>query len=246
VLPETPLSARIEFASVTQPPLDLESRRPRLAPKLGLFDATMMVMGGIVGAGVFMNPYVVAQRLHSPVLILSVWVAGGIIAILGSFVYAELGARIPEVGGQYEYLRQSLHPVFGFLYGWALLLIIQTGGMAAVAVTFARYFLEITRAPVSDAIVAAGALTILTIINCLGVRSGSNVQSTLMCLKIVAIATLVAVGLFTPRPEGTLNAPLFDRPASMNSEAITMSTSPGVGISDRIGLRPSSGGIIST
>ena len=121
-----------------------QTARPHLAQQLGLFDATMMVMGGIVGAGVFMNPYVVAQRLHTPVLILAVWIAGGAIAIVGSFIYAELGARIPKVGGQYVYLREALHPVFGFLYGWALLLIIQTGGMAAVAVTFARYFLELT------------------------------------------------------------------------------------------------------
>jgi basic amino acid/polyamine antiporter, APA family len=211
--PTPPLASRIEFATVTNPPLDVENaRRPILTPKLGLFDSTMMVMGGIVGAGVFMNPYVVAQRLHSPVLILSVWVAGGVIAILGSFIYAELGARIPEVGGQYEYLRQSLHPVFGFLYGWALLLIIQTGGMAAVTVTFARYFLELTGLPYSESAVVIVTIAVLTAVNCLGVKPGGRVQSVLMVLKIAAIAALVGAGLFLVRAPKPILHPILDRP----------------------------------
>jgi APA family basic amino acid/polyamine antiporter len=172
----------------------------------------MMVMGGIVGAGVFMNPYVVAQRLHSPVLILAVWIAGGVIAILGALIYAELGARIPEVGGQYEYLRQSIHPIFGFLYGWALLLIIQTGGMAAVTVTFARYFLELTRLPVSEHWVVIVTLAVLTIVNCLGVKPGGRVQSVLMVLKIAAIAALIAAGFFLVRSPKPLLHPVLDRP----------------------------------
>lgn len=176
----------------------------------------MMVMGGIVGAGVFMNPYVVAQRLHSPVLILLVWIAGGGIAILGSFIYAELGARIPEVGGQYEYLRQSLHPVFGFLYGWALLLVIQTGGMAAVTVTFARYFLELTRLPCSEHAVIIVTLALLTGVNCLGVKPGGRVQSVLMVLKIAAIATLVGAGFLLVRAPKPVLHPVLDRPMSFD------------------------------
>lgn len=202
---------------MTQPPIVVEiSSRPRLAPKLGLFDATMMVMGGIVGAGIFMNPYVVAQRLHSPVLIIAVWVAGGFIAILGSFVYAELGDRIPEVGGQYEYLRQSLHPVFGFLYGWALLLVIQTGGMAAVAVTFARYFLELTRLPYSEHSVIVATLAVLTAVNCLGVKPGGRFQSILMVLKLAAIAALVGAGFFLVRVPKPMLHPVLDRPVSFD------------------------------
>jgi APA family basic amino acid/polyamine antiporter len=188
----------------------------KLAGKLGLFDATMMVMGGIVGAGIFMNPYVVAQRLHSPVLILSVWVAGGVVAILGSFIYAELGDRIPEVGGQYVYLREALHPVFGFLYGWALLLVIQTGGMAAVAVTFARYFLELTHLPISETAIVIATFTILTAINCLGVKSGGRFQSILMVLKIAAIACLVGAGLFFLKAPQPISHPILDRPVSFD------------------------------
>src|SRR5277367_3173056 len=153
-------------------------------------------MGGIVGSGIFINPYVVARQIHTPFLILCAWIAGGVVALAGALVYAELAARRPEVGGQYAYLRDAFHPSVAFVYGWTLLLVTQTGGMAAVAVTFARYLLEITRSPVSDAWIAAAALGALTIVNCLGVRSGSNLQSALMMLKIVAIGVLVCAGVF--------------------------------------------------
>src|SRR5438093_6321462 len=166
-----------------------------LARRIGLFDATMIVMGGIIGSGIFMNPYVVARAVHTPFLILSAWAAGGIIAIMGAFIYAELAARRPQVGGQYAYIREAYHPLLAFIYGWGLLLVTQTGGMAAVAVTFARYFLGLTRAPLADGAVAAMALGGLTVINCLGVRAGSTVQNLLMVLKILSIVALVACGL---------------------------------------------------
>jgi len=162
---------------------------------LGPFDATMIVMGGIVGSGIFMNPYVVAQRVHTAFLILGVLLAGGIMAMLGAFIWAELATRLPGAGGQYLYLRQAYHPSVAFLYGWVLLLVTQTGGMAAVAVTFARYFREIAGVSASDGVIAAAALLGLTAINCLGVRAGSNVQSALMLTKAAAIAVLVGAGL---------------------------------------------------
>jgi len=186
-----------------------------LARRLGLFDATMIVMGGIVGSGIFINPYVVARQVHTPFLILLAWAAGGAVALAGAFVYAELAARRPEVGGQYAYLREAFHPSVAFLYGWALLLVVQTGGMAAVAVTFARYFSELTGATLPDWATAAITLALLTAVNCLGVRSGSNVQSLLMVLKIAAIAALVAVGVFgVASPRALVGGPLLDRPAS--------------------------------
>src|SRR6266568_3391963 len=116
-----------------------------LARRLGPFDATMIVMGGIVGSGIFINPYVVAQQVHTPLLILGAWAVGGMIALAGAFVYAELAALRPQVGGQYAYIREAFHPVVAFSYGWTLLLVVQSGGMAAVAVTFARYFIDLTR-----------------------------------------------------------------------------------------------------
>ena len=115
-----------------------------LARRLGLFDATMLVMGGIIGSGIFMNPAVTARRVHTTFLLLAVWALGGLVALAAAFIWAELATARPEVGGQYAYLREAFHPLVAFLYGWGLLLVIQTGGMAAVAITFARYFLELT------------------------------------------------------------------------------------------------------
>src|SRR5882724_2999180 len=171
----------------------LDAPRPRR--QLGLFDATMIVMGGIVGAGIFANPSEVAHRVHTPLLILGVWVLGGFIAMCGAFIWAELATRLPGVGGQYLYLREAYHPSVAFVYGWGLLLVTQTGGMAAVAVIFASYFRGLTGLGWSDSALAAIVLLSLTAINCLGARVGSNVQSVLMLLKIVAIATLVVGGL---------------------------------------------------
>jgi basic amino acid/polyamine antiporter, APA family len=192
----------------------LEAKR-----ELGLFDATMIVMGGIVGSGVFMNPSVVAQHVHTPFLILGVWLAGGVLAMLGAFIWAELAARLPGAGGQYLYLREAYHPSVAFLYGWVLMLVTQTGGMAAVAVTFARYWREITGTGWSDNLIAAVALLGLTAVNCLGARAGSNVQSALMLMKTVAIAALVIAGLALGG--GTIHMlPLLGGPASIGAAMI--------------------------
>lgn len=187
----------------------------KLARRLGLFDATMIVMGGIIGSGIFMNSYVVARQVQTPFLILGAWLTGGVIALAGAFIYAELVNRCPDVGGQYAYLREAYHPSVAFVYGWALLLVTQTGGMAAVAITFSRYFLEVTHARLPDWVVAVLALGVLTIINCFGVRAGSSAQNGLMVLKILALAALILSGLlFVAAPHGT-TGPIVDRPLSL-------------------------------
>ena len=165
-----------------------------LARRLGVFDATMIVMGGIIGAGIFMNPSVVARQVSSPWMMIGAWAFGGLIALAGAFVYGELAQRRPEVGGQYAYIRDAFHPMAAFLYGWTLLLVIQTGGMAAVSMTFANYFSELTGLGLDRTVVAVVTLGILTVINCLGVRSGANVQNTFMVLKLAAIVMLVVLG----------------------------------------------------
>lgn len=191
---------------------------PQLAARLGVFDATLIVMGGIVGSGIFINPYVVALQVHTPALILGAWSIGGIVALVGAFIYAELAARLPRAGGQYAYLREAYHPAVAFLYGWVLLLVIQTGGMAAVAVTFAKYLQTLVRVPISDAWIATFVLLGLAIVNCLGVRAGSTVQGTLMVLKILAIAALVFAGAWIARPatSASLWHPVLDRPVSFD------------------------------
>ncbi|MEP7015823.1 MAG: amino acid permease [Verrucomicrobiota bacterium] len=186
-----------------------------LARQLGLFGTTMAVMGGIIGAGIFINPYIVAQRVHTPALILGVWVVGGLIALAGGFIYAELAARLPVVGGQYAYLRDAFHPAVAFIYGWVLLLVIQTGGMAAVAVTFARYFLELTHWPINDSVVAATALGLLTAINCAGVRAGSRVQSILTLTAIGAIGVLEAFS-FSRGTSQISWQPVLDKPVDVD------------------------------
>jgi APA family basic amino acid/polyamine antiporter len=167
-----------------------------LARKLGLFDITMLVMGSVIGAGIFRVPHVVAAALPVPALVLAAWALGGVVTMAGCLVYAELVRRRPYVGGQYAFLREAYHPAVAFVYGWSLLWVIQSGGIASVAVVFAGYFNELTHlpGPVTERIVAAAAIALVTAINCAGVRTGSTVQNTFMVLKILVIATLVLCG----------------------------------------------------
>jgi APA family basic amino acid/polyamine antiporter len=176
------------------------NHEPSLARRLGVFDVTMIVMGGIIGAGIFVNPSVVARQVHTPALILGAWLIGGGIALIGAFVYAELAVLRPNVGGQYAYLRDAYHPMVAFLYGWTLLLVVQTGGMAGAAIIFGRYFRELSGLPIPEQAVAAITLGILTAINCLGIRAGSNVQSALMLTKLGAIAMLIGFGWMIVAP----------------------------------------------
>ena len=179
---------------------------PTLARRLGPFDATMIVMGGIIGAGIFVNPSVVARQVHTPALVIGAWIVGGAIALVGAFVYAELAVLRPRVGGQYAYLRDAYHPIVAFLYGWTLLLVVQTGGMAGAAIIFGRYFRELSGLGIPEQVVAATTLAILTIVNCLGVRAGSNLQSALMLTKLAAIAVLIGAGLFLVTPAPSISA----------------------------------------
>ena len=193
---------------------------PGLARRLGPFDATMIVMGGIIGSGIFVNPAVVARAVHTAPLELAAWGIGGLIALIGAFVYAELAALRPEVGGQYAYLRDAYHPIVAFLYGWTLLLVVQTGGMAGSAIVFGNYLREVTGIGIPAQWLAAAALMILAVINCFGVRAGSNVQSALMVTKIGAIALLIVVGLFIAHP----NTPAGDVAPLSSGGALGLAT----------------------
>lgn len=170
------------------------------ARRLGLFSATMVVVGGIIGSGIFLNPSIVAQRVRSAPLTLGTWVIGGVIAVLGAFCYAELGARRPRVGGAYAYLREAFGPLPAFLYGWALLLVIATGATAAVAVTFARYAAALLALPERATVpLAVAAIAVLSAINYVGVKPGAVTQNVFTVLKLVALGLLIAVGLFAVR-----------------------------------------------
>jgi len=167
-----------------------------LARKLKPFDATMIVVSGIIGSGIFINPYVVAQVVGTPFLILVVWVAGGVIALCGAFVFAELSTVMPRVGGQYAFFRAAFHPLLGFLHGWSLLLIIQSGATAAVAVACAQYVARIGGMP--DGVVTPLAVTILLALvgfHALGIKPGAVLINIVTFGKTLAIAALV-VGAF--------------------------------------------------
>jgi APA family basic amino acid/polyamine antiporter len=177
---------------------------PGYARRLGIFSATMLVIGGIIGSGIFLNPAVVAARVRTPGLTLAVWAAGALVAILGAFVFAELGQRRPKAGGGYAYLREGFGPLAGFLYAWALLLVIATGAAAAVAMTFAGYFVALVGLDASlQQPVAAAAIVFLTLVNVVGVRPAAWTQNLFTILKLAAIAVLVAVGLAVAAPAGT-------------------------------------------
>lgn len=167
--------------------------------RLGLFSATMLVVGGIVGSGIFLNPAIVAQRVGSARLTIAAWGLGAAIALVGAFVFAELGARRPAAGGGYVYLRDAFGALPAFLYGWGLLLVIATGAMAAVAVTFARYAAQLLGAGTADGplvtALAVGAIAVLSVVNALGVRPASWTQNVFTLLKLAAIAVVVGVGL---------------------------------------------------
>jgi APA family basic amino acid/polyamine antiporter len=163
--------------------------------ELGLVDSAAVVAGGIVGVGIFANPSNVARVVGDPVLILVVWAIGGGVALIGAFVWAELASRYPEVGGQYVYLQRAYHPVVGFLYGVALLFIINGGSLAAVSILFASYVDRsfIALGPAGIRVVAASALIVLTAVNVVGVRAGTRTNNLLMAAKVLGMLALVAL-----------------------------------------------------
>jgi len=175
-------------------------KSPGYARRLGLFSGTMLVIGGIIGAGIFLNPAIVAERVHTPFLTLASWVLGGLIALDGAFCFGELGARKPRAGGGYVYLRDAYGALPAFLYGWALLLVMATGAIAAVAVTFARYLAVLLALPGSTVLpVAIAAVALLSTVNYLGVKPGAVTQNVFTLLKLAALALLIGAGLLLGR-----------------------------------------------
>lgn len=175
----------------------------RFARRLTLFDATMIVVSGIIGSGIFINPYLVARRVETPFLILAVWIAGGAIALAGAFVFAELATVVPKVGGGYAFFREAFHPSVAFLYGWALLLIVQSGATASVAMAFAKYLKPLFG--ISDAAVAPLAVSILLGLagfHALGIKPGAVLINIITFGKTLAIAALVVGSFLVTRASG--------------------------------------------
>src|SRR5882724_1063258 len=180
------------------------------ARRLTLFDATMIVLSGIIGSGIFINPYVTAQKVHTPFLIVAVWAAGGVLALFGAFVFAELATVLPQVGGQYAYFREAFHPLVAFLYGWALLFIIQSGATAAVAVAFAQYVGRLMSLPEPWIVPLAVAILLgVAGFHALGIKPGAILLNTITFTKTVALAALIVVAFVLAKGSGLALHPIL-------------------------------------
>ena len=180
----------------------------RAVRKLGPFDATMIVVSGIIGSGIFINPYVVAREVDTPFLILAVWGLGGAIALCGAFVFAELGTVVPRAGGQYAFFREAFHPLVGFLHGWALLWIIQSGATAAVAVACGQYVVRLGGLSPGLAVpIAVALMAALAVFHSAGIRPGAVLVNVITIGKTLAIAALV-IGAFAVGGHGVAGGPL--------------------------------------
>ena len=173
------------------------SNQKSLNRVLSLTDATMINVGGILGSGIFMVPATVALYTSSSSLFFMVWILGGIISLFGALSVAELGAAMPRAGGQYVYLNEAYGPVWGYLYGWSAVAVINTASIAAVGVAFAEYLSFFTPLSSFDMkSIAIVSIIILTIINVIDVKSGARFQNWFTFTKIASISIVILLGLF--------------------------------------------------
>jgi basic amino acid/polyamine antiporter, APA family len=204
------------------------SPEPGFLRRLGLLDTSFLVIGAVVGSGIYMTPGIIAVGLPSPGLLLTVWLAGGLITLCGALSFAELGAMYPQAGGQYVYLREAYGPGAAFLFGWAFFGFIMCGGLAALAVAFAEFLgsfipvvstghvllrLDLLGLPYSlsaGQLVAALSILLLTFLNSFGIRSGAVVQNILTVFRLGTVAALVGLGVVFGTKAGASNFhPLF-------------------------------------
>src|SRR5881392_2296036 len=170
-----------------------------LKRQLGLLDATMINVGTIIASAIFIVPSAIALQLHASLPTILVWIAGGLVSLLGALSVAELGAAMPEAGGQYVYLTKAYGPVWGYLYGWTAGVVINPASIAAIAVGFATYlgfFVPLADSGIKG--VAIVSIVALTVLNALGVKLGVLIQNVLTLVKIGLLAVLIAVGFVVP------------------------------------------------
>lgn len=189
-----------------------------LRRELGVFSAALLVVGGIIGSGIFFTPAEVARALPTATTIFGVWVLGGFLALAGALTYAELGAMLPDAGGPYVYIRHAFGSLPAFLYGWMAMLSIASGAIAAVAMGFAGYLARfVDLAPVGGPIgVAAATIIVLSLTNVLGIKPGATLQNILTGAKILALAALI-VGGFALWARMGPPLPVPDAPAARES-----------------------------
>src|SRR5213593_1937766 len=196
---------------MTQPAVLVEDRSTGFLRELGLLDSTMIVAGSMIGSGIFIVSADIARQVGSAGWLILVWVVTGLLTLVAALSYGELAAMMPAAGGQYVYLREAYSPLWGFLYGWTMFLVIQTGTIAAVAVAFAK-FLGVIVPAVSEseghaifsvgsiavyprALVAISVLVFLTWSNCTGLKTGKVIQNIFTLTKIASLLGLIVLGL---------------------------------------------------
>jgi basic amino acid/polyamine antiporter, APA family len=216
---------------IAAPPSDWEihtHQDQELVKGLGLTSATMLVMGSMIGSGIFIVSAEIAREVNSPALLIGAWVVTGFMTIVGALSYGELAAMMPRAGGQYVYLREALGPLWGFLYGWTLFLVIQTGTIAAVGVAFGKFlgvffpsvssthwivhFWKVPPIPIGPMVlgnmevglntqnlVAILVVVVLSIINIFGIKAGAVIQNIFTAAKVSALFGLVLLGIFLGR-----------------------------------------------
>src|SRR5690348_222531 len=197
------------MATTQQPQADFVKAISRL-------DATALVVGSMIGSGIFIVSAEILREVHAPGLLLVVWALSGIVTLMGALTYGELAAMFPRAGGQYVYLREGISPLFGYLYGWTLFTVIQTGTIAAVAVAFARFTAvllpglsadtfpgwgttihfpqpigDITAGVSPQRLLAMASVVLLTWINVRGVKTAALIQTSLTAVKTAALAALI-------------------------------------------------------
>lgn len=197
---------------------------PKLVRELSSLDASMIVVGSMIGSGIFITSAESARLLGAPGLLLVAWALAGLLTVLGALCCSELSAMMPRAGGQYVFLREAYGPVVGFLFGWSMFLVVQTGTIAAVSIAFAKFLGVFTDKVSADLyllgpvrfgstgyaislstqqLVALGVIVVLTLINLRGLRTGKLIQNTLTATKTAALAALIVVGLTVGYTKGS-------------------------------------------
>ena len=194
-----------------------------LARQIGLYAATAITVGNIIGSGIFRSPHSVAQELHSVPLVIAAWVLGGVLSLCGSLALAELAVTHPKTGGLYVFIREGFGNAWGFVFGWSSLWVIKPTVIASITSVFALYFCQALHLPHSAELgVGIGAIVLLTFVNGLGVKEGARTQSVFTTLKLIGILALVVLA-FTmhathpagPLPEGAASGAASTRPLMM-------------------------------
>jgi APA family basic amino acid/polyamine antiporter len=213
-----------------------------LQRRLGAFSASTIIVGSMIGSGIFIAPSIMAAYVATPGIWLGLWVVGGVLTLLGALAYAELCAMMPHAGGQYVFLRESFGPLVAFLYGWTLFLVIQTGFNAAVAIAFAKFLGGVgLRVGETDVVLSAGPFTLsraqivavgviaaLTAVNARGVREGAFVQNVFTVLKVGAVVLLVLVGFGSGRGSMAHFSPLVG--SQLGAKGIQMGLFAAMGV----------------